>query len=246
MPRFVASIEARMGSSRLPGKVLEDLAGAPALTRLVRRLRRAGRLDGIVLATTTSAEDDALARWAETEGVECFRGSEDDVLARVVEAQRTMASDVVVEVCGDTPLLDPVVIDMAIDAFDSQVCDVVTTTRERSFPDGIDAEVFRLADLEEVAATVADPAVREHVSLHFYQQPDRYRVVHLPAPPQWQRPEIQLVLDDPADLERIREIYARLEPDFGDAFGTGDIIDLIDRDPALAGDGGAASERAAP
>ncbi|MFQ5763791.1 MAG: cytidylyltransferase domain-containing protein [Rhodospirillales bacterium] len=246
MPRFVASIEARMGSSRLPGKVLEDLAGAPALTRLVRRLRRARRLDGIVLATTTGAEDDALARWAEAEGVACFRGSEDDVLARVVEAQRTMTSDVVVEVCGDTPLLDPVVVDMAIDAFESQACDVVTTTREQSFPDGIDAEVFRLADLEEVAATVADPAVREHVSLHFYQQPDRYRVFHLPAPPQWRRPEIRLVLDEPADLERIREIYARLEPDFGDAFGTGDIIDLIDRDPALAGARPAAGERAAP
>ncbi|MBI2585040.1 MAG: NTP transferase domain-containing protein [Rhodospirillales bacterium] len=161
MSKVVASIEARMGSTRLPGKVLMDVAGAPALTRLVCRLRRAKRIDGIVLATTVNARDDALVEWSSRENVPCFRGSEDDVLARVVGAQRMMGADVVVEVCGDMPLLDPAVIDMGVVAFTEGDCDVVTTTRKRSFPDGVDAQVFRLKDLEEVAETVFDPAVRE-------------------------------------------------------------------------------------
>src|SRR5262245_34648474 len=101
VPRIIASIEARMSSSRLPGKVLADVAGAPALTRLLRRLRRCRRLDGIVLATTVAPADDMLERWAAEHGVPCFRGSEEDVLLRVVEAQRSQRSEVVVEVTGD-------------------------------------------------------------------------------------------------------------------------------------------------
>ncbi len=233
MNKVIASIEARIGSTRLPGKVLMDVAGAPALTRLLRRLRRAKRIDGVVLATTDNPRDDALVDWAARENVPCFRGSEDDVLARVVGAQRMMAADVVVEVNGDTPLLDPAVIDMGVAAFAEGSCDVVTTTRKRSFPDGIDTQVFRLKDLEEVAATVFDPAAREHVSLHFYQTPKRYRVRHLEAPAALRRPDLRLVLDTAADLKLIRAVYARLAPEFGDAFGTGDVIGLIDREPGL-------------
>lgn len=238
MSKVIASIEARMGSTRLPGKVLMDIAGAPALTRLLRRLRRGKRIDGVVLATTVNPKDDALVEWASRENVPCFRGSENDVLARVVGAQRMMGADVVVEINGDTPLLDPVVIDMGVEAFAEGDCDVVTTTRKRSFPDGIDAQVFRLEDLEEVAETVFDAAVREHVSLHFYQAPRRYRVRHLEAPPALRRPDLRLVLDTAEDLELIRGIYARLQPAFGDAFGTADVIGLLDREPGLLGGAG--------
>jgi len=231
--RAIASIEARMGSTRLPGKVLADVNGKPALTRLVRRLRLAERLDGIVLATTTNPADDALTDWAEAEGVQCHRGSEDDVLMRVVEAQRQAEGEIVVEVCGDTPLLDPAVVDMAVEAFSQGGAAVVTTCAERVLPDGIDVEVFGLADLELVAATVADPEVREHVSLHFYRQPNRYRIRPLMVPNEWRRPEIRLVLDEAADLELIRAVYERLEPEWGDRFGTTEIIRLLDREPEL-------------
>jgi len=242
--KVIASIEARMGSTRLPGKVLMDIAGAPALTRLLRRLRRAKRIDGIVLATTTNARDSALVEWSSRENVPCFCGSEDDVLARVVGAQRMMSADVVVEVCGDMPLLDPAVIDMGVVAFAEGDCDVVTTTRKRSFPDGVDAQVFRLKDLEEVAETVFDPAVREHVSLYFYQAPKRYRIRHLKAPRAVRRPDLRLVLDTAQDLELIRGIYARLQPSFGDAFGTADVIRLLDREPDLLGGAGGKRRKA--
>ncbi len=234
MPRVVASIEARMSSTRLPGKVLADINGAPALSHLTRRLRRSKRLDDLVLATTTAPADDALAEWALGEGVPCHRGSEDDVLGRVVEAHRKMDTEIVVEVCGDTPLADPEVIDLAVDTFDANQCDVVSNTRWHSFPQGIDAQVFALSDLEEVARKVSDPAVREHVSLYFYEHPDSYRILNLIAPPAWRAPELRLQMDYPEDLKLIREIHARLEPDFGDAFGVGEILALLARQPELA------------
>ena len=117
IPKVVASIEARMGSSRLPGKVLKDIGGQPALTRLLRRLRHCKRLDSIILATTTSPKDDVLVAWAQKEDVSYYRGSEDDVLNRVVTAQQAADSDIVVEICGDCVLIDPSLVDMAIWTF---------------------------------------------------------------------------------------------------------------------------------
>ncbi len=223
-----------MSSSRLPGKVMADIHGRPALARLHARLRRSERLDGIVLATTGNPADDVLAEWAGSVGLACFRGSEDDVLRRVVEAHRLMNSDVVVEVCGDTPLIDPGVIDMAIDTFSANECDIVSTTWAPSFPQGIDAQVFPLKALEDVEARVTDPAVREHVSLHFYETPARYRAIHVMAPPRWRVPELRCQLDYPEDLRFINEVYARLAPWFDDRFGVEEILETVRREPHLA------------
>jgi spore coat polysaccharide biosynthesis protein SpsF len=233
-PRVVASIEARMSASRLPGKVLMDVAGAPALERLVRRLSRAESLDAIVLATTTNPADDALADWAEARRLPCYRGSEDDVLDRVVEAHRMMGSEVIVEICGDTPLLDPRVIDAAVNRFLKGDVDVVSNTAQLTWPQGIDAQVFRFDALENVAKTQNDPAVREHVSLYFYEHPETYRIHHLTAPAEETRPDQRLQLDYPEDLELIRTVYTRLEPRLGDGFGTRDILDLLAADPQIA------------
>lgn len=223
-----------MASSRLPGKILSDINGAPSLTRLVRRLRRCRRLDGIVLATTTSSSDDATQAWAEAEGVACYRGSVDDVLERVVEAQRSMESEIVVEVCGDMPLLDPGIIDMAIESFLINDCDVVSNTWKLTFPQGVDAQVFRLGALEEVARACDDAAVREHVSLYFYEHPERYRILNLVAPPRWRAPELRFQLDYAEDQTFINRVYALLEPEHGDDFGIEEILALLRRQPALA------------
>lgn len=229
--RVVASIEARMGSSRLPGKVLADLAGAPVLSRILHRIRGARRVDDVVLATSTSVQDDVLADWARSAGVACHRGSEEDVLGRVVGAHRQMRSDLVVELMADGPFLDPEVVDLGVDTWLANDVDVVASVRRPSFPQGIDVQVFRLDALEEVAASIDDPAVREHVSLHFYEHPERYRVVHLVAPRRWHAPELRLLLDYPEDLRFAREVYTRL----GDGFGLDEVLDLVRREPALAG-----------
>lgn len=234
MNRVVASIEARMGSSRLPGKVLMDIAGQPALTRLLTRLRACEAVDDIVLATSVSPQDDALEAWARDQDVAVYRGSEDDVLDRVVRAQQMMKSDVVVEVTGDCPLLDADVIRLGVETFFANECDVVTNARIPSYPQGADVQVFRFADLAHVAETVSDPAVREHVSLYFYEHPEQYRIIHLIAPSAWRAPDQRLQLDYEEDLRFVREVYARLEPRLGPTFGVQSILELLKAEPALA------------
>lgn len=223
-----------MASQRLPGKVLADIGGAPALTRLVRRLRMAHFVDDVVLATTTSSADDVLVSWAAREGVAVHRGSEDDVLGRVVGAHQDMGSDVVVEVCGDTPLVAPELVDRAVEIYRSGLADVVTSTVRPSYPQGCDTQVFGFAALAEVARTIDDPAVREHVSLYFYEHPERYRIHHLEAPASCRLPEQRLQVDYPEDLTLVREIYARLEPHHGDRFSLDEIVALLTREPRLA------------
>jgi len=223
-----------MGSSRLPGKMLSDIAGRPALLRLIERLQRAKTVDAIVLATTAQPTDDPLARLAETAGIRCYRGSEEDVLNRVVEAHRMMGTELVVEVTGDCTLIDPAVIDLGVTTFIENDVDVVANVVKPSYPMGIDVQVFRLSALVEVESNVRDPAVREHVSLFFYEHPERYRILHLAAPERYRAPKLRLQLDYPEDRELIREIYRRLEPRFGDSFGTPEILDLLAAEPALA------------
>jgi len=222
-----------MSASRLPGKVLMDVAGEPALERLVRRLERAERLDAVVLATTVNPADDVLEAWAKARGLPVYRGSEDDVLDRVVQAQCMMKSDVIVEICGDAPLLDPAVVDLAVATYLAGGADVVSTTQRLTWPQGIDAQVFAFDALAEVAATQDDPAVREHVSLYFYEHPETYRIHHLTAPAAERAPDLRLQLDYAEDLALIRAVYERLSPRFGDGFGVRDILHLLAREPGL-------------
>jgi len=230
MTRYIASIEARMGSSRLPGKMMADMCGMPVIARVVERLKACKRLDGIVLATTDQPKDLELVNWAEENGVPVFCGSEDDVLARVVGAQKMMQADAVIEICGDMVLLEPTVIDGAISRYEETNADVVTTTRQQSYPDGMDAQVFSLALLEEVSQTIFDADVREHVSLYFYQHPEKYKIVDLTAPENCHAPDIRLVLDYPQDLSLMRSIYEELR----DGFGIEEILQLLAYKPELA------------
>lgn len=222
-----------MGSSRLPEKVLMDINGRPALSRLLKRLRSCKNLDDIVVATTENAQDDAIVALCNSENVAVFRGSEDDVLQRVVDAHKFMKSDIVVEVTGDCPLICPDVLDMGIATYFANNADVVTNARVPSYPMGADVQVFSAAALDWVAANVSDAAVREHVSLFFYEHPERYRIIHLMAPPQWHAPRCRLQLDYREDLAFIREVYARLEPKFGDVFGLEAIMALLRKEPGL-------------
>jgi spore coat polysaccharide biosynthesis protein SpsF len=204
-PRIVASIEARMGSSRLPGKVLADICGQPSLTRLVRRLRLCESIDDIVLATSALKQDDVLENWASDEKVAVHRGSELDVISRVVEAQKKMSSDVVVQITGDCPLLDPQIIDWGVRTFLQNDCDVVMTSE--TLPCGMDVLVYKLAILEDNEKNLADPLVREHVAYYLVRHPEEYKTILLNAPKRWHAPDYRFVLDCPADLEFIRAIY---------------------------------------
>jgi spore coat polysaccharide biosynthesis protein SpsF len=180
--KVVASIEARMNASRLPGKVLEQLGDMPALSQMLSRVRQSSMIDDIVVATTDTAADDRIAGWAEQEGVACFRGSENDVLDRVVNSHKMMSSSIIVELCGDCPLIEPAVIDLAVQAFLNTDTNIVSTVIRPEFPSGVDVEVFTLTNLEWIAANISDPLVREHVSSYFYQQSKSYSCTALEAP----------------------------------------------------------------
>ena len=231
--RVVASIEARMNSDRLPGKVLSDIHCRPALSRLISRLKNSRMIDDVVLATTTKKNDDVLEEWAAKEGINCYRGSEDDVLGRVVAAHKYMETDLVVEVTGDSVLLDPEVIDLGIETYLANNCDVVSNTWKPSYPMGVDVQVFSLQILHDVSETVFDRPIREHVSLFFYENPDIYQIIHLKAPEKLHAPNFRFQLDYPEDLEFIRRIYSLMEPAYGDEFYTEQIINLLAKHPHL-------------
>jgi glutamate-1-semialdehyde 2,1-aminomutase len=224
----VAVIQARMGSTRLPGKVLEDVGGRPLLARVVERARRARRLDAVMVATTTAAADDAVAAWCAGAGVPCFRGSEEDVLDRYVGAAREADADVVVRLTADCPLLDPAVVDEVVAAYHSEPCDYATNVLEPTYPDGLDTEVFSRAALERAAAEARLPSEREHVTPYIRNHPAQFRLRSVRG--ECDLSALRWTVDDPRDLELVRAVYARL----GDAeFGMSDVLALLDEQPEL-------------
>ena len=233
-PKVVASIEARMGSSRLPGKVLLDLCGKPVIAWLVERLRKCRTVNEIVVATSTSPSDDVLAKWCGDYGVRCFQGSEDDVIQRVVEAHRATGTDIVVEITGDCPLTDPDVVDLGVETFLANDCDYVTNCEVVSFPQGICVQVFRFADLERMERESDDPAVREHVTPLFYERKDSYRNINLLAPGCWHLPkDCRTQLDYPEDMAFLREVCGWLVAKYGFGFGLGHLVELLRAQPQL-------------
>ena len=208
--KLVATIEARMTSSRLPGKVLLPVLGKPVLHHLVTRLRAVPSLDEIVLATTVNATDDVLETFAKEEAIGCFRGSEDDVMSRVIGAAESANADVVVEITGDCPIIDPELVEQTIRMFKAHDADYVSNSLIRSYPDGMDTQVFRLETLKRSAGMTNDPLDREHVSRHICKHPELFRHVHLIAPPSLHWPELGLTLDEDADYRLLKKIIETL------------------------------------
>lgn len=231
-PRICATIEARMTSSRLPGKVLADCVGKPILELMVERLKRVPSLDGIVIATTINREDDPVADLAARLGVACFRGSEHDVLDRVLKAAQASGIDIIVETTGDCPCIDPDVIESCIAAYRTAGVDYVSNVIERTYPVGMDTQVFATDLLSDVANRTDDATDREHVSRYIYHHPERYSLKNVVAPPSLTAPDIHVTLDTPEDLRLIRAIFEALYPTRPD-FSLADILALLREYPAL-------------
>jgi spore coat polysaccharide biosynthesis protein SpsF len=224
--KFVATIEARMTSSRLPGKVLLPVRGKPMLGYLVERLRAVPSLDAIVLATTTNPTDDVLEGFARDWGIGCYRGSEEDVMLRVIGAADSAEADVIVEITGDCPIIDPQIVEQTIRMYKCNDADYVSNGHVRSYPDGMDTQVFRLETLKRSAALTHDALDHEHVTLHIRSHPELFRHVHLVAPPELHWPELGVTLDEQADYQLISRIIEH----FGDTnpmFGCLDVVRLL-------------------
>lgn len=215
--RIVATIEARMTSSRLPGKVLMKFCGIPSLQHTIERLKRSKYIDDVVVATTVNAADDPVISLCRLLGCHFYRGSEEDVLQRVLDAAKSYQADIIVEITGDCPLIDWRHADYLIEQLFAKECDYVANNIERSFPRGYDTQVFPVAVLDEVNQVTDDPIDHEHVSLYIYRHPQKYKVWNWKAPKRLNHPEFEPTLDSIEDYDFIQEIFRHLyvkDPDF--------------------------------
>ena len=227
------TIEARMSSSRLPGKTLKPLLGKPMLARMIERLKMAKSADVIVVATTDQPEDAPIVDLAKEMGIGYHQGSSEDVLDRVLQAAKKYDIDLIVETCGDCPVVDPNILDMEIRAFLDNHVDYVGCHLIKTFPLGLDAKLFKTETLEEVAKLTNDPADRENVSLYIYEHPEKYKLLNIEAEGRQRRPDLRLVVDYQEDFDLIETIYQELYPSKPN-FNYDDVLDLLDRRPDLA------------
>lgn len=222
-----------MGSSRLPGKVLEDLAGAPALLRLFERLRRVKSSPRIVLATSTLSGDDPIAALVATQpDIALWRGPEQDVLRRYADAVRHFDIGPIVRITADCPLMEPSCIDQVLDAFHSTPdCEYADNLIPRTYPHGYDVQVVSRAALETADREAVDPYEREHVLPFIQRREDRFLTRHVSSADR-NDSGLRITLDFPEDLLLIRAIYERLYPG-NPNFGLDDILRLREKSPAL-------------
>jgi spore coat polysaccharide biosynthesis protein SpsF len=229
-PRVVATVEVRMSSTRLPGKVLLPAMGEPMLMHLVRRLRAVPSIDAIVIATTVNVSDQPIVEFARSVGLACYRGSENDVLARVIDAGESAQAEVLVEITGDCPVIDPDLIEQTIQIFFNHQVQYASNSLVRSYPDGMDTQVMWLDALKSSAALTNDQLDREHVTRFICRHPEIYPRAHLVAPPSLHWPELGLTLDEESDYQLLKKLIEELAPT-DPLFSCHDMIRLLRQHP---------------
>lgn len=234
--KTVAIIQARMGSQRLAGKVLRTLCGKSMLAHVLERVSAAKRLDEVWLATSVNPQNDELALHVEALGYPCFRGSEEDVLARYHGAAQAAQADVIVRITSDCPLYDPLVCDRMLERFHAALgenppADFMSSVFERRFPRGLDTEIFTFAALDRNFREALLPNEREHVTPHFYHHPEKFRALS------WVNEEdlslFRWTVDTPEDWQFIETVYEKLwRP--GHVITTQEVVALLAQFPELA------------
>jgi len=228
---ILAVLQARMSSSRLPGKVLLPLAGAPMLQRQIERVQRARRIDELVVATSEDSSDDAIAQLAERLGIRSFRGSLEDVLERLYRAALPYSPRFVVRLTGDCPLTEPDLVDAVVERLVAGGFDYVNTSMVPTYPDGLNVEAMRFEVLAEAHRNARLASQREHVTLYIKDHPERYRLGVVSD--SCNRSNLRWTVDAPEDYELVRRIYEKLYPK-NPAFGRDDVFRLLASDPALS------------
>lgn len=231
-PRIVAVVQARMGSTRLPGKVLKPIAGKPLLWHVVHRLKKSRWLCDIVIATSTNAHDDAIVEFCRHNEIHVVRGPEFDVLSRFARAAELTDADVIVRVCADAPFIDPGYVDHLVEALVTQNGDFVQLEEGAvTAHEGVD--VFSRHGLDKLMIDVAsDPVAREHVAGYFRLHMDFVPVVRAAPYPALAKNAGRLTVDTPDDLSFAEAVHARLEAKAGEA-SLADLLVLLEREPAL-------------
>jgi len=227
-----AFIQARMGSTRLPGKVMHPLKSRHVLDHVVERVSRASRISDVVVATSDQKQDDIIAQFAPEFGADVHRGSEADVLERLFEAAAARPPNTIVRITADCPLIDPVVLDRVVEVVEQESADYASNIRKRTFPRGLDVEAFSFESFEGVYEQAVEPHHREHVTPYYRENPDNFELVDVTSEdvfddPQFQnRDDLRLTLDEVDDYKVLREIYENVP--FDDILPTREAIRYVD------------------
>jgi len=227
---IVAIVQARMGSTRLPGKVLKKIKDKVVIDYVIERLRFCENLNDIIIATTTSKKDDILQRYAVSKGINCFRGSEEDVLSRYYHAAKKYGADQVVRITSDCPLIDPNIVDEVVTRHIKKKADYTANTIKRTYPRGLDVEIFTLDILEESYHDADKQYQREHVTPYIKEHPEKFKLQNIEAKGKLKRPDIRITLDTKEDFELIEKILLNFDTL---NFTSEEIIDFLDKHPKL-------------
>lgn len=230
-----ATIQARMGSSRLPGKVLMPIVGKPMLELQTERILQSHLIDSLIIATSTQAQDDPIEQLAKRLGVFCYRGSEENVLNRITQALRTYQVDLHVEFKGDGPLVDPLLVDAMIGYYlkSQDRIDYLTNGMKTTYPPGMEVTIYPASVLWDAESRIRDPADLEHVAWNIESHADRYRLYNLEAPAWFHYPEFYLEVDTPEDFEVVSAVFENFYPE-NPGFGLAQMIDFMKKHPELA------------
>jgi spore coat polysaccharide biosynthesis protein SpsF len=228
--RFLAILQARMTSSRLPGKVLMPILGKPMILHQIERIRRSQKIGGLIIATSVDPSDDAIASTCTSAGLDIYRGSLHDVLDRFHGAIQRDSASAVVRLTGDCPLIDPEVIDRVVDEFSDRGCDYASNTLVPTYPDGLDVEVISRPVLEKAWRDATSSYDREHVTPYIYNRPKEFVLGNVAN--STNHSGLRWTVDKQSDLDFVRKIFEGLYPD-SPAFGTEDIISFLGRSPEL-------------
>lgn len=220
-----------MGSTRLPGKSLTDIAGQSLLAHVIDRVSASAHVQQIVVATTTGPEDNAIEQLALEKQVACYRGSPTDVLDRYYQAAKRAQADVIIRITADDPFKDPDVIDLVASSLLADPAnDYASNTLEPTFPEGMDVEVFRFMALERAWREARLPSEREHVTPYLWKHPEIFRLVNVRH--REDHSKLRWTLDYDEDLRFAREVYHRLY--HGQVFKMNEILRLLKEEPQLA------------
>jgi len=232
--KTVAIIEVRMGSTRLPGKALINVVGKPIIEHVVNRIQLCKKIDEIVIATTVNSLDNAIEKLAKQIGVFCFRGSEEDVLLRVVNASKCINADLVVLSGGDSPFFDWRLADALIEKYcEKPSYDLVTNCLELTYPLGVYTYVVSSKILNEIEALTVTPNQREDTLRYVFENDDQYKIFNLKAPEHLKRPDYRLTIDYQEDVELMKKLYEDIYLNKTD-FTIQDVIAYLDKNHEIA------------
>jgi spore coat polysaccharide biosynthesis protein SpsF len=224
-------IQARMGSTRLPGKVLKEVNGKTLLAYQIERVRRVQSIDEIIIATTTEPQDDQIVDFCISNNVNYFRGSVSDVLDRYFQSSIRFELDAVVRLTSDCPLIDPVIIDKVIETFIGIYpnVDYVSNTIERTYPRGMDTEIMSFSTLQRAHSNANEMFFREHVTSYIYNHPEKFRILNVAA--EENQSDYRLTVDTEEDFELIKRILEKLYKESKD-FTLKEIVKLLESNPS--------------